>query len=214
MQPSPKRLADRYPQLRAEPQFAEMLGPAAAAAREAAPAVPRAPGGPAGAPAGEQGAAALRPLRTFAESYLPKPPRFGTAAEIEHVLGRVADALETFGRSFLELQRGYEEFGKEMGVRTVQAEGPLQRARDVRQLLAYVLDAKAQGRSAELQRAWSSLAVEAWAIDVVEPSENPDLGTDLDIGLEDWSDEFVRVALPIRMDRLRTRHVPDLRAVC
>ena len=78
---------------------------------------------------------------------------------------------------------------------------------------AAVVEALASA-SAELQRAWSSLAVEAWAIDVVEPSENPDLGTDLDIGLEDWSDEFVRVALPIRMDRLRTRHVPDSLAVC
>jgi len=89
------------------------------------------------------------------------------------------------------------------------------------------------GASEELQRAWSSLADEAWTIDVVEPTENPDLGTrslfelavlrltevevhgtDLDIGLEDWSDEFVSVALPIRMDRLRTRHVRDSLTVC
>ena len=39
-------------------------------------------------------------------------------------------------------------------------------------------------------------------------------GTDLDIGLPDWSDEFVRVALPMRMERLRTRPIRDPLTAC
>jgi uncharacterized protein (TIGR03083 family) len=87
--------------------------------------------------------------------------------------------------------------------------------------------------SAALHRAWSGFESESWAIEVVEPSDNPDLGTrslfelavlrltevevhgtDLDIGLPDWSDEFVRVALPMRVDRLRTRQIRDALTAC
>ena len=80
--------------------------------------------------------------------------------------------------------------------------------------------------SRALDEAWSALDDPAWQIDAVEPPDLPDLGTrsvrelavgrltevevhgtDLDIGLSDWSGEFVRAALPLRMQRLRTRPV-------
>jgi maleylpyruvate isomerase len=79
---------------------------------------------------------------------------------------------------------------------------------------------------AALDAAWAPLRDDQWQTLVVEPPDNPDLGTrslleiavlrltevevhgtDLDIGLSDWSDVFVRTALPLRMERLRTRRV-------
>jgi uncharacterized protein (TIGR03083 family) len=78
--------------------------------------------------------------------------------------------------------------------------------------------------SARLDRQWADLAGRQWALDVVEPAANRDLGavplarlallrltevevhgTDLDLGLADWSDVFVRVALPTRLGWLRAR---------
>ncbi|HEX6238549.1 MAG TPA: maleylpyruvate isomerase family mycothiol-dependent enzyme [Acidimicrobiales bacterium] len=79
-------------------------------------------------------------------------------------------------------------------------------------------------RSGELHRAWGALSEEQWSTVVVEPRANQDLGrvtlaslallrltevevhgTDLDIGLPDWSDRFVRAALPFRLTRLAVR---------
>jgi uncharacterized protein (TIGR03083 family) len=79
-------------------------------------------------------------------------------------------------------------------------------------------------RSRELDEAWSSLDARAWSLAVVEPRDNPDLGSsdlarllllrltevevhgsDLGLGLDDWSDLFVRVALPMRLDWLNSR---------
>jgi maleylpyruvate isomerase len=75
-----------------------------------------------------------------------------------------------------------------------------------------------------LDRVWSGLAPADWARDVVEPAGRPDLGTlplgrlplqrltevevhgtDLDLGLTDWSEVFVHTALPFRLGWLPTR---------
>jgi hypothetical protein len=82
--------------------------------------------------------------------------------------------------------------------------------------------------SAELDRLWSSADDGTWNVELREPEDNPDLGTirlsglsllrltevevhgsDLDLGLDDWSDLFVRTALPTRLRQLglrRTNH--------
>ncbi len=76
----------------------------------------------------------------------------------------------------------------------------------------------------DLLRLWSSLDADAWSCQIVEPDDNPDLGSisldhlpllrlteleihgsDLGIGLPDWSDSFVRAALPARLSRLNVR---------
>jgi type VI secretion system protein len=64
----------------------------------------------------------------------------------------------------VELRRGCEEFGKELGVRTVQGEGGVYRARDGRELCAYLLEAGAEGRSGELRRAFEELLVHELAL--------------------------------------------------
>ncbi|MGD0313940.1 MAG: maleylpyruvate isomerase family mycothiol-dependent enzyme [Acidimicrobiales bacterium] len=80
----------------------------------------------------------------------------------------------------------------------------------------------------ELDRLWRSIDDGAWNVELREPEDNPDLGTvplsglallrltevevhgsDLNVGLDDWSDSFVGAALPTRLGRLgvrRTNH--------
>ncbi len=78
--------------------------------------------------------------------------------------------------------------------------------------------------SRELNQVWSALDTAAWDRAVVEPEDNPDLGTiplsglpllrltevevhgsDLDLGLADWGGLFVRAALPTRLKGLSVR---------
>jgi maleylpyruvate isomerase len=78
--------------------------------------------------------------------------------------------------------------------------------------------------SAALDGAWQGMSAGEWDAVVREPDDRPDLGplpvarlpllrltevevhgSDLDLGLDDWSDAFVRAALPFRLDWLNTR---------
>jgi len=78
--------------------------------------------------------------------------------------------------------------------------------------------------SAQLHDRWGRLSPEQWQTTVEEPADNADLGrttvallgllrltevevhgTDLDVGLPDWSDGFVAVALPVRLAWLAAR---------
>jgi uncharacterized protein (TIGR03083 family) len=81
------------------------------------------------------------------------------------------------------------------------------------------------GRRGEaLNEMWATLDEGAWTREVSEPEQQPDLGrltiarlavlrltevevhgNDLGLTLEDWSDLFVRVALPFRLDWLNAR---------
>lgn len=160
-----RRLADKYPDARREPQFQDLAGlPASAAAPP--------PPGATGAPAAQRAAAhavagtsdAEQLLSALAESYLPASVQVRTSEQRQAFLGRAAEALEAFGRSFVEMRKGYEEFGKQMGVRTVHGDGPVQRAKDPRQLLAALLDPGQHGRSEELQAAFADYMVHQVAI--------------------------------------------------
>jgi type VI secretion system protein ImpI len=159
-----ERLLARYPALAGEAKFAPPPSePGASAPPVTGSTVPRPfPGTQAGT--GDIGTHAVRMLQAFGQSYLPGDPVAVSPEEIEKMLGRAAGVLETFARSFLELRRGYEEFGREMGVRTVQDGGPLNRAPDARKLLEYLLDPAAQGRDAELQRAFADFMIHQVAL--------------------------------------------------
>jgi hypothetical protein len=75
-----------------------------------------------------------------------------------------------------------------------------------------------------LHESWSDLSAHQWQTDVLEPADNPDYGSvsisvlpllrltevevhgsDLDLGLSEWSDTFVEVALPTRIAWLAIR---------
>lgn len=79
-------------------------------------------------------------------------------------------------------------------------------------------------RSDELHAVWASLPEDAWELELTEPEGKRDLGplplahlallrltevevhgSDLDLGLDDWSDTFVTAVLPFRLEWLNTR---------
>jgi predicted component of type VI protein secretion system len=139
------RLSEKYPALGQEPEFRALTGE---------PEKPKASAG---------GGAATGFLRAFAQSYLPSSEKVSTPDGAEKLFTRVAELLEAFGKSYVELRKGHEEFGREMGV-PVPAEGALERSRDAQQLLAYLLDLRAEGRSAELQNCFGDLMLHQVAL--------------------------------------------------
>jgi type VI secretion system protein ImpI len=140
------RLAQKYDSLSQEPQFRSLSGAPEAAS------VPTGRG------------AALGFLTAFAQSYLPAPAQVVTAEGAEKLLDRTAEMLEAFGKSYVELRKGYEEFGRQMGVRTVRTDSPIGRARDAQQLLGYLLDLRGDQRSADLQSAFADLMLHQVAL--------------------------------------------------
>jgi hypothetical protein len=156
-----RRVAARYPEAAREPQFQELSGLAAPvpAAGPAAAVAPPPPAWTAGA-----GSEFEQLLTAFAESYLPSTASVRGAGEAQAFLTKLAEALEAFSRSFVEMRKGYEEFGKQMGVRTVHGEGPVQRSRDPRQLIAALLDPAQEGRAGELQVAFADYMVHQVAL--------------------------------------------------
>ena len=156
-------LLTRYDGLADDPRFRALAareGVSTASVEAQSRGSARSGAGPASAPLA---ADALRLLTVFAESYVPQT-QLSTAGDVETLLGRAAAVLETFSRSFLELYRGYEEFGREMGVRTVERDAHLLRARDARKLIEYVLDPAAHGREQELQRAFADFMIHQVAL--------------------------------------------------
>jgi len=83
--------------------------------------------------------------------------------------------------------------------------------------------------SAALDELWAHIPTETWDETTIhEPEDNPELGsitlmqlailrltevevhgTDLDLGLSDWSDSFIDAALPMRVAWLPRRHAPS-----
>jgi type VI secretion system protein len=114
----------------------EAPAPAPAAAPRAAPA-----GG------GEVEGAAQKLIGRFARSYVPGAPQPPPAAESEKMMERVADVLETCAKMFVEFRKGHGQFAEHMAVRTQRREGPLEDAKDSREVLAYVLDWRKGGHA-------------------------------------------------------------------
>lgn len=144
------RFAEKYEALRQEPRFRELAGLPPLDARPAEPPVPRGP--------------TTDLVAAFGSAYLPGPAEQAGRADPHELLTRTAELLEAFSTSYLELRKGYEEFGREMGVSPVRGDGQMGRARDPRELLAYLLDPRAQGRKDELQRAFADLMVHQVAL--------------------------------------------------
>jgi type VI secretion system protein ImpI len=115
---------------------------------------------PAAAPADDQ----LALLRDFAGAYLPANARLEGAAQAQAFLEAVSEVLETGARGYIELRRGYDEFGKEMGLRVAHGEGPVARARDTRQLLAWLLARSDEPRAQELSGAYADLMIHQVAL--------------------------------------------------
>lgn len=93
---------------------------------------------------------------------LPVGSQINTAVAME----RVGAVLESFSQAFVELRKGYEQFGEEMALRLVQDRSPLHDARDGGDVLRYLLDWTSDGgaRVRELTRAFADLALHQVAL--------------------------------------------------
>ena len=163
-------VAERYPELAEELREFGAQG-----AKESAPvpepAAPEEPRAAEGTPSEESGlpplhgqgasqATALEEQRAVVDAPGTRAPELEQADVAER---SAEEALETFCGAFVELCRGYEEFGRELGLRTLAGEGGVSQARDGRELCSYLLQAGASGQ-AELQRVFEELKVHQLAL--------------------------------------------------
>lgn len=82
---------------------------------------------------------AERLVNVFSRTYAGGPLTLASSERFEVFLGRLAELLETFATSFIELRRGQAEFGNQIAVRTVSADTPLRKARSAKELLQLIL---------------------------------------------------------------------------
>jgi hypothetical protein len=75
----------------------------------------------------------------FSRSDVVTPPPPATGAADAALLARHKKLLEAFCEAFIGLRKGYEQFGAEVGVRTISGRTPLHRARTSRELLDCLL---------------------------------------------------------------------------
>lgn len=81
----------------------------------------------------------------FAEQILPDVPPPTSEREIQQFLSRVRDVLEICSKGLVELQRGQEQFGREMGVKAIKEFTPLHVAQTTREMLGHLLDFRHSG---------------------------------------------------------------------
>jgi type VI secretion system FHA domain protein len=148
--PGPQRegmvhyLCQQFPQLAKEPEFRQMtesLGITSGAL-------------------GEVDAADF--IRRLGGSNLPPGTQINTAVAFE----RVGAILESYSQAFVELRKGYEQFGEEMALQLVQERNPLHDAQNGQDVLRYLLDWSTDGqmRVRELTRGFADLALHQVAL--------------------------------------------------
>lgn len=100
--------------------------------------------------------------RLGGQDSIPPGMQVNTAVAME----RVGMLLESFSQAFVELRKGYEQFGEEMALQLVQDRNPLHDAQNAKDVLRYVLDWSVDGseRTRELTRAFADLALHQVAL--------------------------------------------------
>lgn len=66
-------------------------------------------------------------------------PKTAPDAAMAALIERQRTLLEAFSEAFVGLRKGYEQFGSEVGVRTINGSTPLHRARNSREVLKYLM---------------------------------------------------------------------------
>ncbi len=94
----------------------------------------------------------LGSVSELAEQLLPEVPPPMSNVEMQQFLARVRDVLEICSKGLIELQRGQEQFGREMGVKAIKEFTPLHVAGTAHEMLGHLLDFRHSGpeRAAEL----------------------------------------------------------------
>jgi type VI secretion system protein len=144
-------LGREHPELAHEPEFVAMLAAVGVA--------------PSAAPTAGSGDRAAELVAKLSRALRPgdDPPR--TADEMSRFLGCVEDVLRASAKAFVELQKGQEQFGSEMGVRTIKEFTPLHAAGTAENVLRYLLDYKAAGhRTKELVGIYADLMIHQVAL--------------------------------------------------
>lgn len=100
--------------------------------------------------------------RLGGQESIPPGMQVNTAVAME----RVGMLLEAYSQAFVELRKGYEQFGEEMALQLVQERNPLHDAQNAKDVLRYVLDWSVDGsaRTRELTRAFADLALHQVAL--------------------------------------------------
>jgi len=93
---------------------------------------------------------------------ISSPQRTSPAIAMEHI-GAI---LEVFAGSFLELRRGYDQFGKEMGLHLSYDDSALDRAQALDEVIAHLMepDADRSERLNDLRRAFAGFALHQVAL--------------------------------------------------
>ena len=93
---------------------------------------------------------------------ISSPQRTSPAIAMEHV-GAI---LEVFAGSFLELRKGYDQFGKEMGLQLSYDDSALDRAQALDEVIAHLMepDADRSERLNDLRRAFAGFALHQVAL--------------------------------------------------
>lgn len=121
----------------------------------------------AGARSGAGGSAAQgAELTVFAQSLCPGDTPPVTAEETQKFLACVEDVLRASAKAFVELRKGQEQFGNEMGVRTIKEYTALHAAGTPEKLLRYLLDWRNGGsrRTQELVSVYEDLKLHQVAL--------------------------------------------------
>ncbi len=110
--------------------------------------------------------AALKALSAFAQAYAPATPALQTGSDVAQFLDRVAQVLETFAKAFVELRKGQAQFGEEMAVRLGDDGTPLGRARNLQEVLSYLLEQNKETfvRVEHLTRAFADIMIHQVAL--------------------------------------------------
>jgi len=103
---------------------------------------PRGPGQPPAGSGGAQGGGRGSLLGRAPEPVVSSPgvaPSPAAAPGSADLVARQRQVLEAFAESFVGLRKGYEQFGAEVGVRTIHGKSALHRARTSGEILDYLL---------------------------------------------------------------------------
>lgn len=143
-------LSREFSGLGSEPEFGNL-------ARQLGARVPMASGG------GGEGMAAVQRL---SQGTRPDEEAPRNEEEAERFLACVEDVLRASAKAFVELQKGQEQFGREMGVRTIKEFTPLHAAGTPENVLKYLLDWQKGGphRTQELVGVYADLMIHQVAL--------------------------------------------------
>jgi len=146
-------LQREFPEISKEPEFVTMAEGFGSSAK-----IPAAQPGKEGA-----GAAAVAAL---SRSLCPDDEPPATHAEAQRFLSCVEDVLRASAKAFVELQKGQEEFGNQMGVRTIKEFTALHAAGTSENVLRYLLDWRHGGphRTQELVGVYADLMIHQVAL--------------------------------------------------